>query len=70
MRGFIGGNYSLIKFPLESINFVFTPRIAPIGGKIIEVKSTLQAQAVVVYKQTKIVGVVESGPKPEVQQLE
>ena len=70
MRGFIRGNYFSINFPLESINFVFTPRSAPIGGKIIEVQSALQAQAVVVYKQTKIVGVVESGPKPEVQQLE
>ena len=38
-KGFVGGNYSWTHFALEFINWlVSTPRIAPLGGTIIEVK--------------------------------
>jgi hypothetical protein len=50
-RGFAGGNYSYTNFGLGFIHlFVSIPRIAPIGGMIIEVKSTLQLQRVVLLK--------------------
>jgi hypothetical protein len=41
--------------------FVSTPQNSPIGGTIIEVKSALQLQEVVVCNE-KLVFVVESGP--------
>ena len=42
--------------------FVSTPQIAPIGGTIIEVKSTLQLQEVVLCNENTVF-VVESGPE-------
>ena len=50
-RGFVGGNLLVHKL-LTRIHtlLVSIPRIAPIGGMIIEVKSTLQLQIVVLLK--------------------
>ena len=43
-QGFVGGNHPWTNLPLESVVFVSTPWIAPMGGTIIEVKFTLQLQ--------------------------
>lgn len=62
-RGFVGGNYSDKLFTRIHQLVVFTLRIAPIGGMIIEVKSSLQLQQRILCKWKKLEWWLKVGPK-------
>jgi hypothetical protein len=62
-RGFVGGNYSdKLSTRIHQL-VVFTLRIAPIGGMIIEVKSSLQLQQRILCKWKKLEWWLKVGAK-------